>query len=86
MIRLYQAGQIHLDELITNRYPLEEVNRGYDDLLEGRRLGLGRCGDGRWSGRGRRGSRGRGSRRIVGARRSRRGEPDARDRRGAHPP
>lgn len=35
MIRLYQTGQLRLDELITSRYPLEEVNKGYDDLLAG---------------------------------------------------
>ncbi len=35
MIDLYQAGHLHLDELITSRYPLEGVNKGYDDLLEG---------------------------------------------------
>jgi NDMA-dependent alcohol dehydrogenase len=38
MIKLYKAGQIHLDELITSRYPLEEVNRGYDELLEGKNI------------------------------------------------
>jgi len=35
LIQLYQAGCLHLDELITNRYPLDEVNKGYDDLLAG---------------------------------------------------
>jgi alcohol dehydrogenase (nicotinoprotein) len=35
MIALYQSGQLHLDELITSRYPLEDVNQGYDDLLAG---------------------------------------------------
>ena len=38
MIRLYQSGQLHLDELITTRYPLEDVNQGYDDLLEGKNI------------------------------------------------
>jgi len=38
MIRLYQSGQLHLDELITSRYPLEGVNQGYDDLLEGKNI------------------------------------------------
>jgi Zn-dependent alcohol dehydrogenase len=28
-------GRIKLDELITRRYPLEEVNQGYDDMLAG---------------------------------------------------
>jgi alcohol dehydrogenase (nicotinoprotein) len=38
MITLYQAGHLHLDELITTRYPLEDVNQGYDDLLEGKNI------------------------------------------------
>ena len=35
MIELYLTGTLQLDELITNRYPLDDVNRGYDDLLAG---------------------------------------------------
>lgn len=35
LIRLYDSGQLYLDELITSRYALEEVNQGYDDLLAG---------------------------------------------------
>jgi alcohol dehydrogenase (nicotinoprotein) len=38
MIKLYQTGQLHLDELITARYPLESVNQGYDDLLAGKNI------------------------------------------------
>lgn len=38
MIKLYQSGQLHLDELITSRYPLEGVNQGYDDLLGGKNI------------------------------------------------
>lgn len=38
MIKLYKDGTLRLDELITNRYPLEEVNRGYDDLLAGKNI------------------------------------------------
>jgi S-(hydroxymethyl)glutathione dehydrogenase/alcohol dehydrogenase len=38
MIKLYQSGQLHLDELITSRYPLEGVNQGYDDLLAGKNI------------------------------------------------
>lgn len=33
---LYRAGQLKLDELITARYPLADINRGYQDLDEGR--------------------------------------------------
>jgi S-(hydroxymethyl)glutathione dehydrogenase/alcohol dehydrogenase len=38
MIKLYESGQIKLDELITNRYSLEDVNVGYDDLLAGKNI------------------------------------------------
>ena len=38
MLSLYQSGQLRLDELITNRYHLEDINEGYDDLHAGRNL------------------------------------------------
>lgn len=38
IIRLYQRGQIKLDELITSRYSLEDVNVGYDDLNAGKNI------------------------------------------------
>ena len=38
LAKLYQAGQLKLDELITARYALEDINRGYHDLLAGRNL------------------------------------------------
>jgi S-(hydroxymethyl)glutathione dehydrogenase/alcohol dehydrogenase len=36
LLRLYQEGQLMLDELITRRYRLDEVNRGYQDLADGK--------------------------------------------------
>jgi NDMA-dependent alcohol dehydrogenase len=33
--RLYEAGLLQLDEMITRRYALEEINEGYRDLLNG---------------------------------------------------
>jgi Zn-dependent alcohol dehydrogenase len=36
MLRLYDAGQLKLDELITRRYTLDEINQGYQDLDEGK--------------------------------------------------
>jgi len=33
--RLYEAGLLHLDEMITRRYSLDEINDGYRDLLNG---------------------------------------------------
>ncbi len=38
LLRLYRDGQLMLDELITRRYSLEEINRGYDDLEQGRNI------------------------------------------------
>lgn len=32
----YRSADLRLDELITRRYRLDEVNQGYDDLLAGR--------------------------------------------------
>ena len=37
-IDLYRAGRLKLDELITRRYALEEINDAVTDLLEGRNL------------------------------------------------
>lgn len=38
MLALYEAGQIKLDELITTRYTLDQINQGYDDLLAGKNI------------------------------------------------
>jgi S-(hydroxymethyl)glutathione dehydrogenase/alcohol dehydrogenase len=38
MLELYRAGKLKLDELVTTRYQLEEVNQGYRDLLDGRNV------------------------------------------------
>jgi len=38
LISLYQSGKLKLDELITRRYKLEDVNQGYADMLEGRNI------------------------------------------------
>ena len=38
MLDLYRTGDVKLDELITGRYRLEEINQGYRDLLEGRNI------------------------------------------------
>ncbi|MGO2110783.1 MAG: NDMA-dependent alcohol dehydrogenase [Pseudoclavibacter sp.] len=35
---MYRAGQLVLDELITNVYPLDDIDTGYLDLLEGRNV------------------------------------------------
>ncbi len=36
LARLYQTGQLQLDEMITRRYRLEDINEAYDDLLNGK--------------------------------------------------
>ena len=38
LLELYQAGQLKIDELVTNRYSLDEVNQGYRDMLDGRNI------------------------------------------------
>ena len=38
LIGLYQAGKLKLDELITHRYTLDEVNQGYQDMLDGKNI------------------------------------------------
>ena len=38
MIELYRAGKLKLDELITTRYKLDEVNQGYEDMMAGRNI------------------------------------------------
>jgi S-(hydroxymethyl)glutathione dehydrogenase/alcohol dehydrogenase len=35
LLRLYQEGQLKLDELVTNTYPLEEINTGYQAMRDG---------------------------------------------------
>ncbi|HEX4244098.1 MAG TPA: NDMA-dependent alcohol dehydrogenase [Acidimicrobiales bacterium] len=35
LIRLYQAGQLEVDELVTHEYSLDEVQKGYEDLAAG---------------------------------------------------
>lgn len=36
LARLYQTGQLLLDEMITRRYRLDEINEAYDDLRNGK--------------------------------------------------
>jgi alcohol dehydrogenase (nicotinoprotein) len=38
LLRLYDAGQLKLDELVTRTYTLEQVNEGYQDLRDGRNI------------------------------------------------
>ncbi|MBN9790282.1 alcohol dehydrogenase [Pseudonocardia sp. TMWB2A] len=38
LLDLYRSGDLKLDELITRRYRLEEVNQGYADMADGRNV------------------------------------------------
>jgi S-(hydroxymethyl)glutathione dehydrogenase/alcohol dehydrogenase len=38
MLRFYREGHLMLEELITRRYPLEEINQGYRDMHAGTNL------------------------------------------------
>ena len=38
LIGLYQAGKLKLDELITKTYTLDEVNQGFQDMLDGKNI------------------------------------------------
>jgi NDMA-dependent alcohol dehydrogenase len=38
MLQLYQAGRLNLDDLITTRYKLEEINQGYADMHAGKNI------------------------------------------------
>ena len=35
LLALYKSGQLKLDELITRTYKLEQINQGYQDMLDG---------------------------------------------------
>jgi Zn-dependent alcohol dehydrogenase len=38
MLDLYRQGRLKLDELITARYALTQVNQGYQDMRDGRNI------------------------------------------------
>jgi alcohol dehydrogenase (nicotinoprotein) len=38
LLRLYDAGQLKLDELVTTRYTLDQVNQGYQDMRDGKNI------------------------------------------------
>ena len=38
LLGLYQAGKLKLDELVTTRYTLDDINQGYQDLLDGKNI------------------------------------------------
>ena len=38
LLNMYKAGKLKLDELITNRYKLDQINEAYTDMYEGRNV------------------------------------------------
>ncbi|WP_440712484.1 NDMA-dependent alcohol dehydrogenase [Gordonia sp. FQ] len=38
LLGMYRHGDLHLDELVSHVYTLDEVNQGYDDLVEGKNI------------------------------------------------
>jgi S-(hydroxymethyl)glutathione dehydrogenase/alcohol dehydrogenase len=35
LVSLYKSGQLLLDETVTTEYKLNEINKGYDDMIAG---------------------------------------------------
>jgi S-(hydroxymethyl)glutathione dehydrogenase/alcohol dehydrogenase len=49
LLRLYQEGQLKLDELITRTYTLEDINEGYADMNAGKNIrGVVMYGESDW--------------------------------------
>ncbi len=38
LLRMYDQSELKLDELVTTRYSLEEVDQGYEDLRNGKNI------------------------------------------------
>ena len=38
LLNEYRAGQLNLADLVTQTYKLEDINRAYDDMLEGNNI------------------------------------------------
>jgi S-(hydroxymethyl)glutathione dehydrogenase/alcohol dehydrogenase len=38
LLGLYRSGDLKLDELITRRYSLDEINQGYQDMTDGKNI------------------------------------------------
>jgi S-(hydroxymethyl)glutathione dehydrogenase/alcohol dehydrogenase len=38
ILGLYQSGDLKLDEIVTRTYTLDQINEGYDDLLNGKNI------------------------------------------------
>jgi S-(hydroxymethyl)glutathione dehydrogenase/alcohol dehydrogenase len=38
LLSMYKMGKLNLDDMITRQYKLEQINEGYQDMLEGRNI------------------------------------------------
>ena len=38
LLRLYNEGKLKLDELITTKYALDDINEGYQDMRDGKNI------------------------------------------------
>jgi S-(hydroxymethyl)glutathione dehydrogenase/alcohol dehydrogenase len=38
LLKLYEAGMLDIDDLITSEYSIENVQEGYDDLAAGKNI------------------------------------------------
>src|SRR6201996_6487877 len=38
LLSMYKAGKLNLDDMITRQYKLEQINDGYQDMLEGKNI------------------------------------------------
>ena len=38
LLSMYKAGKLNLDDMITRQYKLEQINDGYQDMLDGRNI------------------------------------------------
>ena len=38
LLGLYKSGQLKLDELVTRKYALDEVNQAYQDMNDGKNI------------------------------------------------
>lgn len=38
LLAMYKAGQLNLDDMVTRSYSLEDVNQGYQDMLDGKNI------------------------------------------------
>ena len=38
LLTMYKAGKLNLDDMITRQYKLEQINDGYQDMLDGKNI------------------------------------------------